>query len=390
MPDHRPQAMFGCLPNVLNRKVLKRRFLSVSLILSGLLWLSPLTGMTGPALADATVPTADISGAADSPLLKRYDGSFIVSYDQRAFDELLIPLSPLKMTPTQGETDRHNNRVYRSERSEQVEGKVTRLAYVLPENRSPLEVLRNYQDEITAAGGEVLFECKREECGGDPNRASSGGGGKMSLTMQFFYESDVKDKAHSNGACALTQRIDDQRYLAARIPQSGQMAWVAVQVFLLNTGPYCKALNGRAIAIVHTVEPKPREQRMVVVAADEMARTIDQDGSIALYGILFDTDKADLKPESEPTLAEIAKLLSSQPKLEVLVVGHTDNQGAQDYNLTLSAKRANAVRDALIGKHGIAAARLTAAGAGMMAPVASNLTDEGRARNRRVGIVRVK
>ncbi|MBN9334891.1 MAG: OmpA family protein [Devosia sp.] len=340
-----------------------------------------------PTLADATNPIADIEGAADSRLLKRYEGAFIVSYESRAYAELRIPLSPLQ-PGAPGEYDAMNNRIYRPERAETLEGKVTRLVYLVPDNRSPLEVLRNYQDEITAAGGQVEFECKRDECGGDANRAAYGGGNKMSLMQYFFYESDIKDAPHSNGACALTSHINDQHFITARIPQGNATAWVAVQTFQLDAGTYCKALNGRTIIVVHVLEPKAREQKMVLVKAEVMADAIDHDGSIALYGIYFDTAKADLTPDSAPTLKEIA-LLEGRPELVLLIVGHTDSQGSYDYNLDLSARRANAAKAALVSSYGVDARRLTAAGAGMMAPVASNATDEGRAKNRRVTIVQV-
>src|SRR5690606_12131115 len=116
-----------------------------------------------------------------------------------------------------------------------------------------------------------------------------GGGGKMSLTQQFFYEADIKDAAFSNGACALTSSIDDQRYLAARVLHGDQSLWMTVQSYQLNSGTYCKALNGRTIAIVHILEEKARDQKMGVVRADEMAKAIDLDGSISLYGIYFDS-----------------------------------------------------------------------------------------------------
>ncbi|MBE7733789.1 OmpA family protein [Devosia sp. CC-YST696] len=341
-----------------------------------------------PTLADATIPIADIEGAADTGLIKRYEGAFIVSYESHAYAELRIPLSPLQPGAS-GEYDAMNNRIYRPERAETLEGKVTRLVYVVPENRSPLEVLRNYQDEIAAANGQVEFECKRDECGGDANRAAYGGGNKMSLMQYFFYESDIKDAPYSNGACAVTSRINDQHFTAARIPQGDATAWVAVQTFQLDAGTYCKALNGRTIAVVHVLEPKAREQKMVLVKAEDMADAIDHDGSIALYGIYFDTAKANLTPDSAPTLKEIAALLGGRPELAVLIVGHTDSQGSYDYNLDLSARRADAVKAALVSSYGVDARRLTAAGAGMMAPVASNATDEGRARNRRVTIVPV-
>jgi outer membrane protein OmpA-like peptidoglycan-associated protein len=281
-----------------------------------------------------------------------------------------------------------NNRVFRPERSVELEGALTRIVYVLPEGRSPLEVLRNYQDVVAEAGGEVMFECKREECGGEAGGAAYGGGGHMSLTQYFFYDSDIKDADFSNGSCAVSTGITDQRFFAAKLPQDGRDAWVTVQTYQMLDEIYCDALKGRTVAIVHVLEPKGRDRKMVVVEAKEMQSAIDVDGSIALYGIYFDTDKAELKPESAPTLKEIAGLMAAEPKLAVLVVGHTDSQGSFDYNLDLSARRAAAVKAALVSGHGVDANRLATAGAGMMAPVATNATDEGRAKNRRVVLVK--
>jgi len=94
-----------------------------------------------------------------------------------------------------------------------------------------------------------------------------------------------------------------------------------------------------------------------------------------------------IKPESKPTLDEIAKLLSGQPELSVFIVGHTDNQGAYDYNIDLSRKRAAAVAAALAKSCNIAPARMRTAGVGFLAPVGSNATEDGRALNRRVELV---
>jgi len=126
---------------------------------------------------------------------------------------------------------------------------------------------------------------------------------------------------------------------------------------------------------------------MVMVKADEMAKSIASSGRVALYGILFDFNKADIKPESKPALEEIAKLLKTDTNLTLHVVGHTDNVGSYDANLTLSKRRAEAVVAALTSEHGISAARLTANGVANLAPVAVNSTDEGRAKNRRVELV---
>ena len=94
-----------------------------------------------------------------------------------------------------------------------------------------------------------------------------------------------------------------------------------------------------------------------------------------------------IKPESKPTLDEIAKLLANQPDLNVYIVGHTDNQGAYDYNLDLSRKRAASVAAALAKTYQIAPARMKTAGVGFLAPVGSNATEDGRALNRRLELV---
>jgi outer membrane protein OmpA-like peptidoglycan-associated protein len=128
---------------------------------------------------------------------------------------------------------------------------------------------------------------------------------------------------------------------------------------------------------------------MVTVAADAMNKEMNANGSVAIYGILFDFDKADIKPESKPQLDEIAKLLKANPKLHVLIVGHTDNKGQLGYNQTLSSKRAAAVVAKIAKDYGVPAAQMTAVGVGPAAPVATNDTDAGQAKNRRVELVKM-
>ena len=332
---------------------------------------------------DATIPTKDQDGARDHPLLKRYEGSFIVAHDGKAFDEFLLPVAPLKADPER--RDAHNNIWFAPEQALELAGRTTRLVYVVPEGRSPLEVVRNYQEEVEAARGKVLFTCKREECGGAGDRSSGGGGGEMSLAMVLYPEERINDPAFSNGHCAMTERIKDQRYLAAELPQ--QETHVSVLAYTLKADSYCKALDGRTVAIVDFVEAKAREQKMVKVDAAQIAQTIAATGRIALYGILFDVDKAAVKQESTPALTEIAALLKSDPALKLLVVGHTDNAGAFDYNRQLSQRRADAVVATLVRDSKIDKARLLPVGMSFAAPVASNQTEEGRAQNRRVELV---
>jgi outer membrane protein OmpA-like peptidoglycan-associated protein len=337
------------------------------------------------AVADATLPSGDLPGSRDPASLKRYEGSLIVSYDDKAFDEYLLPTAPLRMDPDRQRRDSHNNRWFTPAQALQLEGRRVRRVYLIPEGRSPLEVVRNYRDEVESRGGQVLLECKREECGGDPGRSSGGGGGEMSLAMVLRPEEQISDPPLSNGYCAQTERIQDQRYLAAALPED--QAHLSVLAYVLKTGHSCKALNGRAIAVVDLIEGKAREHRMVQVSAPEMAKAIDNSGRIALYGILFDFDQATVKPESAPVLAEIATLLRSDAELRLLVVGHTDNAGGFDYNRDLSQRRAEAVVTRLVRDHGVNSARLFPMGVSYAAPVASNQTEEGRALNRRVELV---
>lgn len=125
----------------------------------------------------------------------------------------------------------------------------------------------------------------------------------------------------------------------------------------------------------------------VLADSKQMAADIGATGKVALYGIYFDTDKAQVKPESGPTLKEIAKFLKENPSMKIYVVGHTDGTGDFDHNRKLSEARAQAVVKELTGRHGVAAARLSGHGVGPLAPMAGNRTEEGRAKNRRVELV---
>jgi outer membrane protein OmpA-like peptidoglycan-associated protein len=138
---------------------------------------------------------------------------------------------------------------------------------------------------------------------------------------------------------------------------------------------------------------------LTIVQREEMAQTIEANaelfsnelkntGRALVYGIYFDTGKAAVKPESAQAIGEIAKLLGTDPSLRIYVVGHTDNVGTLDANMRLSQARADAVVAWLVGTHGIAAARLKAFGSGPYSPVASNDAESGRAKNRRVELVK--
>ena len=137
-----------------------------------------------------------------------------------------------------------------------------------------------------------------------------------------------------------------------------------------------------------TLIEKQLMRQDVSANAAALTNDIKTTGHVAVYGIYFDTGKSVVKPESGASLAEIAKVLKGDPALKLYVVGHTDNVGQMDYNIKLSQARAEAVAQVLVAKHGIAAARLKGYGVSSLAPVASNDSEPGRAKNRRVELVK--
>jgi outer membrane protein OmpA-like peptidoglycan-associated protein len=140
-------------------------------------------------------------------------------------------------------------------------------------------------------------------------------------------------------------------------------------------------------ATIHRIVRVAAMQQSVVVSAEQIAKSIADEGKAVFYGLYFDTGKAVLKPESAPTLVEMAKWLAANPANNVYIVGHTDMQGSVDSNMGLSRARAAAVVDALIKQHTVKPTRLGSEGVGPFAPLSNNTSDAGRAKNRRVEMV---
>jgi len=334
-------------------------------------------------LADASLPSKDVTGSSDSELVGRLDGAFIVSYMSREFDEATFPLSAL--VRSDGKRDTHNNVRFSPDEKIDLEGQRTRIVYLNRAGVSSLEVVRSYEKELAQIGGEKIYSCKGDECGGDSADSSGSGGGLMSLSMFLWDEDEITERHASTGYCAQTMTISDQRYSLIHVPE--RAAYVSVQAYTLKRGTFCGKIIGRTVSIVEIIKEEELETNVVTVSADQMSSEISNVGKIALYGIQFDSGKDTLKPDSKTTLSQIAQLLNANSDMRLLIVGHTDSKGSYDFNLDLSQRRAGSVVRELIENFGVKRERLFSVGVSFASPVAANTTEEGRALNRRVELV---
>jgi outer membrane protein OmpA-like peptidoglycan-associated protein len=165
--------------------------------------------------------------------------------------------------------------------------------------------------------------------------------------------------------------------VVAQLPVGGgRNVWVQI-----NVGNY-----GDTYTL--TVIEEAAMEQLVEFSATELAAALTANGSVALHNILFDTGKATIKPESASALAPVVEVLKNDAALRLEIQGHTDNVGQPAANLKLSQERAAAVKAYLVQNFAIDAARLTTAGFGDTKPAAPNTTEEGRAKNRRVELVK--
>lgn len=317
------------------------------------------------ALVSTGAAAQDVAGGRDHPLISRYAGAVLNSQQVEEYVELEIVRAE-KPAPSTG-------RRY----GERVGGRLTSTNYLAPAKRTALEVFRNYEKALAAGGFTVLFKCELAACVEDRDRR---------LTGQHGYSGDViarrfLDNKWSKKAASVEWTDSPSYFLSAQLRRAAGDVYLALWV----TPGY--AGDDEAAVFQFVLEAKPADTGMVKVDAAALGKGLAGEGRIALYGIHFDTAQATVKPESKPQLEEMAKLLRQQPALRVFIVGHTDNQGGFDANMALSRRRAEAVVAVLVKDHKIDAKRLAAQGAANIAPVASNGSEAGRGRNRRVELV---
>lgn len=334
---------------------------------------APPTEMTLPVVdPDSSVPPAELPTAPASSVQEpaligdRADGAGDPA-GRVAESTATLPPFPFFKDPegiTSVLAEKGRNRAFDREhmiagdRIVAIEGKVFRDRFRLtdPKQReySAIEFHRNYADAVAALGGAEVSDVQYT------HKVIAAFGGRPAVD------------AHYHGACA-APGCENHTYL---IRKSGREYWIQV-----STGAI--PLRGEVVVL----EKQAMESRLAFLDAAAMKRKLDAEGRVALY-INFDLDAATLRPDAAPVVEEIARLLQSDPALKLSIDGHTDNSGSAGHNRTLSQQRAQAVRDALVAR-GIQADRLSANGFGPDRPLADNADEDGRAKNRRVELVKL-
>jgi len=304
------------------------------------------------------LPDHDVAGSHDHPAVSRFAGSIIVGYSQEDYGRATLPLAR-----------EDAGKPSRFAKSEDVEGRITRLAYAGPKGKSAIEVYRNFAQALKAAGFQTRFQCSGDAgCGGFDFSAALIEPllDRMRGNRNLMVSSLEAAGGNVQSLTAHLKRPEGDINLSLLVSQNEQEP-VGV--------------------LLQIVEAKAMGTGQVIVDAKAMSQGLAKSGHIALYGIHFGSDSAVLEKSSAGTLAEMATLLKTQPALKVYIVGHTDNSGTVAHNAALSQRRAEAVVKALPTNYGIAADRLGAKGLASYAPVASNRDPDGKARNRRVELV---
>lgn len=272
----------------------------------------------------------DAEGCKDHPLFTRLPNHYIYGCKHSQFDLRRWPVGPMG---SDGKT-----------KLEEVEGEFWSVEYAPNDGAtkpSGLQVQRNFQSAARKAGGTVEG------------------------TYPEWCTLMLDDSFQLGNACT-------NYGTTLKIVKSGREFWVFVNAVGAGDG--------------YTLYVQERGAMKQEVSVNELVEKLNKDGFLTLY-INFDTGKSTIKPDSDPTLDDAAAALKAAPSLKVEVGGHTDNVGAAQANEKLSDERARAVMAALI-KRGVAANRLSAKGYGQGAPIADNRTEEGRAKNRRVELVK--
>lgn len=236
------------------------------------------------------------------------------------------------------------------------------------EGSSTLELMLGLRDQIEAAGFEVNFECETEACGGYDFRYGT------TLLPEPDMHVNLGDFRY------LKAQGQDGQTVALMVSRAGQVGFVQLTQ-VIPQGVASAGINSRPAPVAEAIAAPPLPQSAGLVSELEVGR------AVVLEDLVFPSGSSSLTQADYSSLAELAVWLAANPARRVVLVGHTDASGALEGNITLSKARAESVRQALLALQNISTLQVQAEGVGYLAPRHSNLTEDGRRKNRRVEVM---
>ena len=297
--------------------------------------------------------TTDIPGGEDYPLVSRFEGSVIEYYKVTKWDNYKLPV--------------FDNNISKPDYKHplNLEGKIIRIQYSVAPDNNPAYVMKNYEKAFKSKGYKILLEGKPGEDFEEGPASFQGDyyGSQHDLNLEKFGFAYNPIGNHKAIIVAKTHKDNNDVYIVDVISDFSNTTLITQDV----------------------IEVEAAETGKVTAAS--LDKDLSANGHIAIYDIHFDTGKSEIKPGSEDALKNIAAYLNAHTGKQFLIVGHTDNAGDFDANVKLSEDRAVSVKNTLVRNYNVKADQLKTFGAGPVAPVATNATEEGKAKNRRVEIV---
>lgn len=303
-------------------------------------------------MASICVLTSFVTHAADISFIKTpYPGSKIYQNTNKAY---VNDFYQLLSKPVE------KNGVVTVEKTQKLEGALQKVVYEHRVADSEIQIFESYKQALLKEGYVLDFVC--------PNGCAE---------RARWYDLIKKYQADQDSILP----VGNYGYLAAH----KNNVYVAA---LTGVGPSGEGPTS-VVAVVTTkaLDSSGVEVNKDFVSAADIGKKLQQDGKIALYGVYFDTGKAEIKPQSARVLNEVAQFLKANQKIKLYVVGHTDDVGDYKANMDLSDKRAAAVVADLMGRSGTNATRLIAKGVGPLVPVSTNKNEAGKQLNRRVELI---
>jgi len=304
--------------------------------------------------AQKPLPQKDKVGSKDYVGISRYKNAIIHEYNTINYTDFYFGLAE----PVRKNFLGHGNFF---KKYIEVNGKLMNIEYLISSDEGVLKVYENYKNALTIANYTILYiEHNKNSC----------------FYREDLFGGDAGPISKVNKNTYGVECDKDYYYMVAKGVRDSLDVYVSLYI---GTG------GGFVIANQSVVETVPLE--LGLVKADNIAQNIEFTGHSIFYDIHFTTGSAEIDAKSDKQINEIAQYLKVHPDKKYYLVGHTDNVGEFASNMTLSENRANAVMNELITKYGVNSSQLKAYGVANLAPVTSNSTDNGKARNRRVEIV---